>query len=199
MLTSKHLLGTTAVVLLACLPLLSCRGMPSSRPPIHPNPNMDYQEKLQPQEASNFFYDGSGTRPPIEGTIARGDLRTDLTFYSGRDAEGQYLTSSPLGVDDAVLARGAERYLIYCQPCHDNRGTGRGVLYEYGNVPTASFHDEQRSAYTDGQLFDIITNGSGLMLGYEFPISASDRWAIVAHVRKLQEDRRQAQAAIAGR
>jgi hypothetical protein len=174
-----------------------CRGCPSPLPPIHIVPNMDYQEKAQPQEESAFFYDGMVMRQPLPGTIARGDLDRDPRVATGADATGRHLATSPIPVDDALLARGEERYDIYCRPCHDPRGNGRGILFEYGNVPTAGFHDEQRRNYTDGRLFDIITNGSGLMMGYKWPIPPEDRWAIVAHVRRLQQERIEAEAGAA--
>ena len=171
-----------------------CRGCPSPLPPIHIVPNMDYQEKVQPQEESAFFYDGVGMRRPLPGTVARGTLDLDAVVATGYDATGQLVAASPLEATEAMLERGAERYTIYCQPCHDARGNGRGILFEYGSVPTASFHDEQRRAYPDGRIFDIITNGSGLMQGYRWPIPPEDRWAIVAHVRHLQQERASAEA-----
>ena len=187
----RPLKGLVVCLLALALATTGCvRGCRSSRPPIHLNPNMDYQEKLQPQEASSFFYDGQGMRLPVPGTVARGELIEDMEFHTGKNAADEYLTSNPLPVNEEVLARGLNRYFIYCQPCHDKRGNGRGILFERGGVPTASFHDEQRSGYPDGQIFDVITNGSGLMQGYRYPISAEDRWAIVAYVRRLQEERR---------
>ena len=83
----------------------------------------------------------------------------------------------------------AQRYAIYCQPCHDARGDGKGILFQRGNVPTASFHQDKIRAYPDGQIFDIITNGSGLMPAYRWPIPPADRWAIIAHVRELERER----------
>jgi hypothetical protein len=56
-------------------------------------------------------------------------------------------------------------------------------------VPTASFHTDKVRGYPDGQLFDIITNGSGLMPAYRWPIPPADRWAIIAHVRELERAR----------
>jgi mono/diheme cytochrome c family protein len=86
--------------------------------------------------------------------------------------------------------------VIYCQPCHDARGDGKGILFQRGNVPTATFHQEKILKYPDGQIFDVITNGTGLMSGYRWPIPPADRWAIVAYVRELQRER-QARAASA--
>ena len=79
--------------------------------------------------------------------------------------------------------------MIYCQPCHDARGDGKGILFQRGNVPTASFHQEKILKYADGQIFDVITNGTGLMAGYRWPIPPADRWAIVAYVRELERKR----------
>ena len=79
--------------------------------------------------------------------------------------------------------------MIYCQPCHDARGDGKGILFQRGNVPTATFHQEKMLKYTDGQIFDIMTNGQGLMPSYRWPIPPADRWAIIAHIRDLQRKR----------
>ena len=172
-----------ALVVLLALSAGGCmRGCTSSRSPIHLNPNMDYQLRVDPQEASEFFYDGRGMRVPVEGTVARGELRTEADeFYSGMDANGAFVASSPLVQTDDTAAQGLRQYTIYCQPCHEKRGTGRGILYEYGKVPMPSFDDERIVNLGDGELFDIITHGKGLMQGYAYPIPPSDRWAIVAH------------------
>ena len=155
---------------------------------------MDNQPKVRAQSASTFFYDGAAMREPIPGTVAIGELKEDAPFFTGKGADGQFLASSPVAADEAVVARGRDRYRIYCQPCHDARGDGKGILFTRGNVPTASFHQEKVLKYTDGQMFDVITNGAGLMAGYRWPIPPADRWAIVAYVRDLQRQRAAASA-----
>jgi mono/diheme cytochrome c family protein len=174
------------------------RGCTSSKPPIHINPSMDDQPKLKPQSDSAFFYDGAGMRAPVAGTVARGELREDDAFFLGKGEGGQFVATIPVAVDEQLLARGKNRYAIYCQPCHDPRGDGKGILFHRGNIPTASFHTDKVRAYTDGQIFDIVTNGSGLMPGYKWPVPPADRWAIVAHVRGMQRDRTAGAAAVAG-
>jgi hypothetical protein len=170
-----------------CAGLVGCaRGCPSSRPPIHVNPNMDWQPRYDPQEESAFFYDGSATRLPVPGTVARGQLRDDGVLETGRDGSGAFVASSPFGHGADVEARGAARFAIYCQPCHDKRGTGKGILSERGGVPVPSFHEDRIRLLADGEIFDVITNGKGLMSGYRWPIAAEDRWAVIAHVRTLQ-------------
>jgi len=184
-------LAAMAVTLSGCGLL---RGCTSSQPPIHINPSMDNQPKLLPQAESAFFYDRSGMRPPVEGTVARGELKDDDAFYRGVGPDGKPVAAIPVAVDEALLARGRARYAIYCQPCHDQRGDGKGILFQRGNVPTSSFHLDKIRAYPDGQLFDIVTNGSGLMPSYRWPIPPADRWAIIAHVRELQRERADAVA-----
>ncbi len=178
---------------LAGLALLSTgcvmRGCTSSQPPIHLNPNMDLQPKYKAQAESEFFYDGASMRAPVPGTIARGELREDEAFFEGKDAAGQPLPKSPVEATPEVLARGAERFQIYCAPCHDARGDGKGILAARGNVPTTSMHVEKVLTASDGHLFEVITNGLGLMPAYRWPIPPADRWAIVAHVRELQRGR----------
>jgi mono/diheme cytochrome c family protein len=178
------LLAAVALSTTGCL-----RGCTSSEPPIHLQRNMYHQPKYRPQAASDFFYDGATMRPAVEGTVARGELHEDKAFFLGVDAAGQPLAASPVEFTDAVKARGAERYHIYCAPCHDARGDGKGILFQRGKVPTASFHDAKLRAATDGQIFAVITNGFGLMGAYRAQIPPADRWAIIAHVRALQQKR----------
>ena len=174
---------------LAVLLLAGCwRGATSSRPPWHPNPNMDSQPKYRTQAASDFFYDGATMRPPIEGTVARGELFEDTAFYTGADDSGVLVATIPFAVDEALIERGRERFAIYCAVCHDARGTGKGVLWDRAQIASANLHEERLQAIPDGQMFDVITNGLGLMSGYKYPIPPRDRWAIIAYVRRLQND-----------
>jgi mono/diheme cytochrome c family protein len=174
----------SAVVLSGC-----ARGCTSSRPPIHINPSMDDQPKVLSQTASDFFFNGSSMREPVPGTVAIDGLREDAAFFTGKGADGQFVATIPVPNNEALLERGRQRYVIYCQPCHDARGEGKGILFQRGNVPTASFHDEKILKYPDGQIFDVITNGMGLMPSYRWPVPPADRWAIIAYVRELERKR----------
>jgi len=129
-------------------------------------------------------------RPPVPGTVARGELREDRAFYEGKDGAGKDVVRSPVAATPEVLARGAERYRIYCAPCHDQRGEGKGIFAAQG-LPTASLHIDRLRTAEDGYLFEVITDGRGLMPSYRWPIPPADRWAIIAHVRQLQQERPQ--------
>lgn len=185
--------ATRARVAIAVASLLAAsgctRGSTSSQPPVHLNPSMFDQPKVLPQTSSDFFYNGSAMRPPVPGTVPIGGLREDPAYWDGKGPDGKFVATIPVPIDEALVARGHDRYTIYCQPCHDARGDGKGILFQRGNVPTASFHQEKILKYPDGQIFDVITNGAGLMSGYRWPIPAADRWAIVAYVRDLERTR----------
>ena len=178
-------LVTGALLLIAGVVVAGPRGGASSRPPIHVNPNMDVQPRAEPQAASGFFYDGAEMRAPVEGTVARGELHDGSAYWTGLDANG-FAATVPMPVDDAVRARGHRRFDIYCAACHDKNGTGKGILFERGKIPTPSFHVDRLRQAPDGYLFGVITNGFGLMPSYAYPIPVADRWAIIAYLRDLQ-------------
>jgi hypothetical protein len=182
--------GETVKLLAVALVLVAlggcARGCTSRWPPIHLNPNMDHQPKVLPQSASDFFADGASMRPPVEGTVARGELFLDTALYEGKTETGEPVAEIPIPVTDEVLERGAERYGIYCGPCHGGRGDGKGMLNQRAGVAVANLLDERIRNLPAGQIFDVVTNGLGLMSGYRYPIPAHDRWAIITHVRVLQ-------------
>jgi mono/diheme cytochrome c family protein len=179
-----------ALALTSLVALTSCaRGCTSSRPPIHINPSMDDQPKVLPQTASTFFRDGASMRQPVPGTVPIGGLKEDTAFFTGKGADGQLVATIPVTVDAALVERGRQRYGIYCQPCHDARGDGKGILFQRANVPTANLHQDRILKVPDGWIFDVITNGLALMPSYRWPIPPADRWAIVAYVRELERKR----------
>jgi mono/diheme cytochrome c family protein len=179
-----------ALALTFVVALTGCaRGCTSSRPPIHLNPSMDDQPKALPQTASRFFYDGASMRLPVPGTIPIGGLKEDAAFFTGKGADGKFLATIPVTVNEALVERGRQRYVIYCQPCHDARGDGKGILFQRGNIPTANLHQDRIVKNPDGLIFDVITNGLALMPAYRWPIPPADRWAIIAYVRELERKR----------
>ena len=183
---------TRARLPLLCMAILfgaSCmRGCTSSRPPIHVNPNMDNQPKARAQSSSPFFYDGSSMRVPIAGTIARGQLPQSIEIEAGMDAAGNYVPS-PIPASAQMLERGQFQYSIYCTPCHGENGDGTGMLATRGGVPVADLFQQRLRDMPDGQIYATITDGLGLMQGYRYPLSDADRWAVVAYVRQLQQQR----------
>ena len=149
--------------------------------------DMHDQPKYTAYESSAFFADERSARPIVEGTIAQGHLNEDELLYAGRIG-GQPVTMFPFAVDDALMRRGRERYDIYCRPCHDGTGAGRGVVITRSGwqPPPPTFHQDRIRQMPDGQLFATITHGVRTMPSYGAYIPVNDRWAIVSYVRALQ-------------
>lgn len=147
--------------------------------------DMHDQPKIEPYEASGLFADGKGMRAPVDGTVARGHLNEDVALATGLDGTA-FVAEFPAPVDRNVLDRGRERYNIYCSPCHDQVGTGNGMIVQRGYKQPQTFHSDRVRALPPGYFVNAITNGFGVMPSYAHQIPVADRWAIAAYVRALQ-------------
>jgi hypothetical protein len=146
---------------------------------------MHDQPKHEPLEASDFYADGRASRPPVEGTIARGQLKLDEGLHAGR-AEGRPIEVFPMPVKRQILDRGRERFDVFCAPCHGRVGTGDGMIVRRGLRAPPSLHLVRLRNAPPGYFFEVITNGFGAMADYRAQIAVEDRWAIVAYIRALQ-------------
>ena len=147
--------------------------------------DMHDQPKYIPLRESTFFGDLRSARPFVEGTVARGHLHDDTLLYSGKTGSADAAVF-PFAVDARVMARGQERFDIYCSPCHGRTGLGDGMVVRRGYRRPPSYHQDRLRDAPVGHFFDVITNGFGAMPDYASQIAAVDRWAIVAYVRALQ-------------
>jgi hypothetical protein len=143
------------------------------------------QPRYEPLAHSTFFGDNRAARPLVEGTVARGHLRSDELLYTGKE-RGKLVDTFPFPITRAVLARGQERFNIFCSPCHDRVGMGQGMVVRRGYRAPPSFHMDRLRQAPAGHFFDVMTSGFGVMPDYAQQISAEDRWAIVAYIRALQ-------------
>ena len=187
---------TVVISLAAVLVSLSgCRGQISTEAPVHLNPNMDSQPRYDNLGESAFFADGRVARLPPDGTVAVGYLRGDDALSRGLDENGDFVSFIPIEVDEALLDRGAERYTIYCMPCHDPTGAGNGrVIQKAAQGGTRwivpSYHDARIREMPDGEVYNAIYNGVRTMPSYRHQVRHDeDRWAIVAYIRALQRAR----------
>jgi mono/diheme cytochrome c family protein len=148
--------------------------------------DMHVQPRENPLSHSDFYADQRSARPPVEGTVARGQLHEDAYFYTGKigNNPGDVM---PFPVTKEVLERGRERFNIFCAPCHSRLGDGNGFVPSRGfSRKPPSFHDARLLKAPVGYYFDVITNGFGIMPDYASQIPPQDRWNIIAYVRALQ-------------
>lgn len=148
--------------------------------------DMHVQPRQNPLSYSDFYADHRSARPPVEGTVARGQLNADTYFYTGKigNNPGDVM---PFPVTKEVLARGRERYDIYCAPCHSRVGDGNGFVPSRGFArKPPSYHIPRLQKAPLGYFYDVMTNGFGIMPDYASQITPQDRWNIVAYIRALQ-------------
>jgi len=147
--------------------------------------DMHDQPKYIPLRQSTFFDDARSARPLVAGTVARGHLHDDSLLETGRAGNADAETF-PLTVDAALLARGRERFDIYCAPCHGRTGYGDGMIVRRGFRRPESYHTDRLRAAPPGHFVDVMLNGFGAMADYADKVDARDRWAIAAYIRALQ-------------
>ena len=153
-------------------------------------PDMAASVPYDTYAANPNFADGMTLRPPVEGTIIRGQMPLHYRA-SKEDAEraGRELTT-PAVADARTLARGAFVYATYCETCHGPAGLGDGFVAKRGFPAPPSLLAPRATNMADGQIFHIVTYGQANMPSYASQISRDDRWRTVEYVRKLQGGRR---------
>lgn len=157
--------------------------------------DMYYQPKATTYDKSVVFANGAQAQPLPPNTVSRGQ-NLDTAFTTGTE-NGQPIATNPVQADETVLARGKDRYEVFCTPCHGALGNGKGavaaILTNSSGVAPASFYLDRLRTSPDGYYFQVITNGvvrngAQYMYPYASRISPEDRWAIIAYIRDLQEN-----------
>jgi mono/diheme cytochrome c family protein len=161
-------------------------------------PDMDNQPKFKTQSPNALFADGRAMRPPVEGTVARGEADLDDHLYRGV-VDGGWAGTFPFPLTARILHRGQERFDIYCSPCHGLSGRGDGIVNQRAErlqegtwTPPADLTSDLVAGRPAGHIFNTVSNGIRNMPAYGPQIPVEDRWAIVAYVRALQRSARTA-------
>jgi mono/diheme cytochrome c family protein len=139
--------------------------------------SMTQQNRYGTYTPAALFADTTEAQALPAGVVAQGDLDRDDHV------------AKPPPVSAALLARGQERYDIYCSPCHGLSGEGDGMIVRRGFPAPPSYHSERLRVASAQHIFDVISNGYGVMYSYAARVEPRDRWAIVAYIRALQQSR----------
>ena len=134
--------------------------------------DMYTQQLTRTWDHSAFFDDAASMRKPVAGTVAR-DMPNPPV-------------AAPAVIDARLLARGAERFAIFCTPCHGAAGNGEGMIVQRGFPHPPSFVEGALRQAKAGVFYDAITHGYGAMYSFADRVSPADRWAIIAYIRALQ-------------
>ncbi len=155
---------------------------------------MHNQNKVEAYEASTFFEDGQASRQLPAGTVPRGVYGQNIAPYTGLTEPGPPTSlpaqgtpqGMPAQVNLAMIQRGQQRYNVFCSPCHDRVGNGRGMIVLRGFKQPPSFHDARMRSMPAEYFVQVMTEGYGVMPAYAEEVSLQDRWAIAAYMRALQ-------------
>lgn len=139
--------------------------------------NMVKQPRYDAYGATPLFADGKVMQAPPPGVVAR-----DAAAWQ---AEARRPPMTP-----ALLARGRERYDIYCAMCHAPDGSGYGVVPARGFPRPADFRAPDQKALTSDQIYRAISEGYGVMYGFSDRVPARDCWATAAYVEALRRSGR---------
>ena len=197
----RYIFLTFALLALLVVGLAGRRGDLFRHRPLQIFPDMKRQLKLRPQTANGFFADGLSSQLPPTGTIPQSQpLRVgDQEVYpfeespvnTGRvTGTTNFVDLNVFPVTAGLLARGQQRYTIYCAPCHGQTGEGNGITKKIGAMAiVANLHDKRIVELADGEVFNTVSYGKINMQGYAPQIGVEDRWAIIAYLRALQLSR----------
>jgi mono/diheme cytochrome c family protein len=142
------------------------------------------QPKVKAYQASEHYPDGLAMRAPPAGTVPHRPP-IEPAVATGRGPDGRPLALSPVPVTAELVARGRARFNVTCATCHGVLGDGESVVAINMSLrKPPSLHTFRDLA--DGFIFQVITDGFGLMPSYATELSVQDRWAVVAYVRALQ-------------
>lgn len=152
-------------ILISCILISGCRGWITDKPPIHPNPNLDWQPKYKAQKFVQKVPDNT------------------IKFRENKEIES---IKVPYKVDKNLLNTGEEKYNIYCSTCHTKTGNGiKSVIAKRGWIPS-NLLSEVTIEKSDKELYQIVKNGIRTMPGYKKKLNDYERWSVVLYLRTLQ-------------
>jgi mono/diheme cytochrome c family protein len=147
--------------------------------------DMQNQPKIRPLRSSGFFADGRGARAQVADTVARSQ-RVNTSYFSTGLVNGKEGDGLPIPLSYGMLARGQERFNVYCSPCHSRVGNGKGMIVQRGYHPAGNLLSDRLGEAPLGHFFFVMTHGYGAMPDYSAQIAPQDRWAIAGYIRALE-------------
>jgi mono/diheme cytochrome c family protein len=197
-LSFRETMNQRILIALALLALAGCRQ------------DMAKQPIGRPLSGNPAFPNDASARPLEPGTVPRGSLADSYEVRTGRragtapDAFGVdvFVARVPIDVSPELVARGRDRFNIFCAVCHGPLGKGNGKIPDRGFTRPPSYYDDLSRGFKirgtdltltqvpDGYLFEVISRGFGAMPDYSAQVPVHDRWALVTYIRVLQKSQR---------
>jgi mono/diheme cytochrome c family protein len=120
--------------------------------------------------------------PPVEGTVPRSGPEYTL---AANDFAGAKKLANPLTPTAEVLRSGAHWYTITCATCHGRDGDpGKTEISKhFSGIP--KINGANVLAYSEGELYHIITVGRNRMPHLRNQLPSAERWAVATYLKVL--------------
>jgi len=149
---------------------------------------MQRQPKYKAYQSSPYYADGLAMRTPPAGTVPFGSVG-DPALQRGVGEDGKPLAQAPIPFTPKLLATGRKKFDIHCAVCHGLVGDGQSqVALNMSLRKPANLHLYRD--VPDGYIFQVISQGFGLMPNYAAELTPEERWGVVGYVRALQLSQR---------
>lgn len=144
------------------------------------------------------YYEMVKPRTPVEGTVPRGSMNTDMhPYYYGSTEEErtramEEIIENPLEITERSLEKGQMLFNIYCAICHGEKGDSKGYLVredggKYLALPANLMTDEFINA-SNGRYYHAIMRGKNVMASYADKLDYEERWQVIQYIRSLQAE-----------
>ena len=151
-------------------------------------PEMNVSPAVTSFSETPLLPEGSALQPPPAHTVPRDLLPLPYTASEQDAVRAGTELRNPIEESDAVLARGREIFRNFCTPCHGGDATGSGQVVSRGFPAPPSLLATHARQLPEGRIFHILTFGQGNMPTYRYQLSRAERWTVIRHVRKLQQE-----------
>lgn len=136
--------------------------------------DMANQPRYEAYEAAPGWKHDQSALQPVPGTIPRGASLEPVP------------ENLPMPLTLNLLERGRARFNTFCSPCHGRTGYADGMVVQRGFPAPPSFHTDRLRSVALRHIYNVITDGYGVMYSYAARVPPKDRWAIAAYIRALQ-------------
>jgi mono/diheme cytochrome c family protein len=164
----------------------SCSRNNPDSPGVEYMPDMYRSPSYEDNSVNPNFPDSMTDRPPVAGTVPVGFAPDPFPNTPEGLANAIQYLKDPFPASPEVIAEGKAKFEIYCIHCHGANGMGDGAVAGKLPGPPPPYSGVALKNITEGEIFQTIEYGKGLMGSHASQINQSDRWKIVRYVQTLQ-------------
>lgn len=153
-------------------------------------PDMAYHRSYKTYDLNAVTGDSGLFRNPVKGTFPRsGKPHYFGKMKNDRDSSGILLINPYSDYSESQLLEGKKLYETFCINCHGSLGDARGNLVtskKFTYMP-AKLNTQAVGNLPDGNIYNVITKGFGLMGAHGGILLPDERWLVVGYVKTFNK------------